>query len=693
MKKKGLFAILAVLAVFALVMTGCDTGGGTTKYTVTFDVNGGGGTAPAAQTVTAGQSVTLPGKGSMTAPADKPYFGGWSETAAGTALTGATYKPNSNQTLFAVWSATAVSAVVKFDKNGGGGTAPASIEDKNVGDTISLPGQGEMTAPTGKYFDGWSETSTGATLTGDTWVISGPDVTLYAVWKTGVAPGPAPIPVEEFSLANAWFAIYEIKLPAGKTWGDYDSKLTVDYKFDETNLLGSEARAVRLMGQYIPEEVANPRLGKYTPEDGTPSYVATVGNWPSGTSNEWIMATLASWGAAGSTPDKLSPWTYPTAETDIVADEWFTIWYPVTGVALDAEPVPGVSGTAVPEANWNKSCIGRLPQAADTGPFYFGVGVPGNTKTNTFQMTNVTLKGKGDTADAVGRPLYYTKDSQKFRALAGNMQDPGDDGLNTNMNGGLPGWKIISGEDGIVTKAAPTTEETVTITFNAQGGSATAALTVRKGEMVTHAQLGVASTKAGNKLLGWFTAATGGDKVSAATYFKICTGNVTYFAQWEALPDATTDVVVDMTTLKVSSFGGLGSLDTNAGLGPFNYKADQQYDAAIWFAYPTEINTYIYDHIEVVVTLAKITDSGDSTKDSKLAVHNGRADNSWSGGTSVYFPSEEVSTDDGDVTIELPIASTGIVIQHNKYGGTAEAPATADFTLTLKSIKLVAPTE
>jgi len=693
--KKGLFAILAILTVFAMVMTSCDTGGGDVTWDVTFDANGGtfsGGATTKVVSVKDGATVSAPSP-APTKTADATYrytLEDWYTEQTTTTKYNFAAKVTAEITLYAKWTQVDANSVIVTLNGNGGTVSPASLVVNKTSGTLS--DLSTVTATRSGYtFDKWTQNADGSgtvytsTSTGFT-----DDITIYAQWTAGSEPpeGPKPIPVEEISLANAWFAIYEITLPSGKKWSDYDAKLTVDYKFDETNLLGSEARAVRLMGNYLPVEVANPRLGKYT-DGGTTSYVATVGNWPSGTSNEWIMATLASWGNAGETPEKLSPWTYPEAEADINADEWFTIWYPVTGAAL-------AGGTAGPDVNWNKSGIGRLPGANDAGPFYFGVGVPGgNSNANTFQMTNVTLLGKEGTANAVGRPLYYTKDGQKFRALAGNMQDPGDDGLNTNMNGGNPGWRIISGEDGIVTKAAPTTEETVTISFDANGGSAvTTTVTVRKGEMVTHAQLNPTSTKAGNKLEGWFTEASGGVKVSAATYFKICTENATFYAQWTPLPNATEDVsivaegAVVQSGFKVSSFGGLGALNDNAGLGPFVFNSSkdastgQQYDAAIWFAYPADINTAIYDKIQIVVTLSDQT--GDTSLPMKLVFQNGRPVNSWSGGEASY---KELSSL-GDLDVELDVLSTGIMIQHNRNNDESSG-----FSLTIKSITLVAPTD
>ena len=80
-------------------------------YTVSFNVNGGTGTAPSSipQTSTGG-SITLPGKGSMTAPTAKPNFGGWVSTTGGTTALTSPYTPASSVTLYALWLAPADAA-------------------------------------------------------------------------------------------------------------------------------------------------------------------------------------------------------------------------------------------------------------------------------------------------------------------------------------------------------------------------------------------------------------------------------------------------------------------------------------------------------------------------------------------------------------------------------------------------------
>ncbi|MGL4956813.1 MAG: InlB B-repeat-containing protein [Bacteroidales bacterium] len=75
-------------------------------YTITFDVNDGGGTPPAVQSLEKGKSINLPTQGAMTAPSNKPRFLGWTldRTATTTALDPeSVYTPSADVKLYALW--------------------------------------------------------------------------------------------------------------------------------------------------------------------------------------------------------------------------------------------------------------------------------------------------------------------------------------------------------------------------------------------------------------------------------------------------------------------------------------------------------------------------------------------------------------------------------------------------------------
>jgi hypothetical protein len=192
--KRGFFAILAVLTVFAMVFTSCGDGSGDEKksdekFTVSFDLNGGTGTTPAAITQQSkGEAITLPGKDGLTGPTDKPNFVGWGATSdADTALT-SPYTPSKSIKLFAIWSATATPATITFNLNGGSGTAP-TMTGKNVGDSITLPGGDGLTGPTEKpNFVGWGATNNADTALSSPYTITSATVTFYAIWSATATP-------------------------------------------------------------------------------------------------------------------------------------------------------------------------------------------------------------------------------------------------------------------------------------------------------------------------------------------------------------------------------------------------------------------------------------------------------------------------------------------------------------------------
>jgi len=158
--------------------------GGVTLYAkwlcvVTFDLNGAtSGTTPAAQTISAGSVITLPGGTGL--HKTNYTFGGWNTNASGKGTNyaaGASYTPTGSVTLYAKWGYS-----VTFDLNGGDGTGPARqiVLD---GSEIMLPDGGRFYR-TGYTFGGWSTIRAG---TGTVYSANYPytptaDITLYARW-------------------------------------------------------------------------------------------------------------------------------------------------------------------------------------------------------------------------------------------------------------------------------------------------------------------------------------------------------------------------------------------------------------------------------------------------------------------------------------------------------------------------------
>jgi hypothetical protein len=165
------------------------------------------------------------------------------------------------------------------------------------------------------------------------------------------APALPPVPqgAERIMLDNGTYAIYRFDLPAGAKWSDYN-KITVEYMVDDANLKKPQRNSnnVRLMGNYKEEQFeVSGRVRNFNLMDSNAPYI--LDNTP---------RTFAGMGA--------------------VPDQWFTVEYNISGSAAHAQFV---------RAN--------LPAANATGPFFFGVGIPGQEEGRRFGITqlirNVTL--------------------------------------------------------------------------------------------------------------------------------------------------------------------------------------------------------------------------------------------------------------------------------------------------------------
>lgn len=147
-----------------------------TKYTVTYNANGGSG-APSATYGYYGKSTTL----STTIPDRDDYkFVGWATSSSSTSAkydAGDSVTLTSNLTLYAVWK----QDVYKISYNANGGSGAPSPQTKTAGVNLTL----STTIPSrnGYTFAGWATSSTGsvAYVAGSTYSKDA-EVTLYAVW-------------------------------------------------------------------------------------------------------------------------------------------------------------------------------------------------------------------------------------------------------------------------------------------------------------------------------------------------------------------------------------------------------------------------------------------------------------------------------------------------------------------------------
>ena len=145
-------------------------------YTVSYNANGGTG-APASQTKTYGQSLTL---SSVQPTSDTHNFKGWSTSRTGSVEynPGSTYTGNADLTLYAVWYIKTYA--VKYNANGGTGAPENQV--KTHGQSLTL----SSVKPTkdGYTFQGWSTTLNGSVQYNPGSAYTGnANLTLYAVWN------------------------------------------------------------------------------------------------------------------------------------------------------------------------------------------------------------------------------------------------------------------------------------------------------------------------------------------------------------------------------------------------------------------------------------------------------------------------------------------------------------------------------
>jgi len=170
------------VAVDNIVLTDGGAVSTPTTYTVTYNINSGSGTLPAAQSVNSGSSIILPSGNGLTRTGYT--FGGWNTSSAGTGTNydaNTSYTPTGNITLYAKWNAT---YTVTFNANNGTGTAPVA-QTVNAGTSITLPGGSGLTR-TGYTFSGWNTYSdgTGTNYDASTSYTPTGNVTLYAKWNS-----------------------------------------------------------------------------------------------------------------------------------------------------------------------------------------------------------------------------------------------------------------------------------------------------------------------------------------------------------------------------------------------------------------------------------------------------------------------------------------------------------------------------
>ena len=419
--KKLLYVLLAMTVAFA--MTGCPTdggdgGGGDTKYTVTFDLNGGTGDQPADRTIVKGRAIgALPEAPELTGK----LFDGW---VVGTTEITATYTVNGNITVKAAWFDPDDTKIKVKSYNPAGVTA-AEVEiefgtttwnDIKSKDAFARPKWSSAVTGDAYEFAGWYDVS------GDTGINGGnrldslnaddsaalpaieAGTIIQARWAS-TAFNPPSDAILKMALENGGYALFEFTLPEGKKASDYAS-VTAEFMVPESSLY-KQIRSFRLMGPYS-ETVFSGNAGNKTDDEGNGyAYTGDFTKDPNGL----MIAKFDTENATAIAHDNGYGWGYNWAGlqgkasgTPAAANEWFTVTYPFNSTGKN--PNNGFTGT-------------RLDL---TGKIYLGVGIPGPEA--GYSRASNTGKNRAVTD-------YYTAIVQAVK----NVKLVGTDGTTTDIVG------------------------------------------------------------------------------------------------------------------------------------------------------------------------------------------------------------------------------------------------------------------
>lgn len=551
-----------------------------TSYAISFNLNGATGTVPATINTYATATITLPGIGSMVAPAGKT-FAGWNTNAAGngTAYASAeTLSPQSAMTLYAQWTG-AASSVLSYNSNGAtSGTTPSSLTA--AGTYVVIDSNTGALAKSGFVFSGWNTAADGSGTTyqgTDNYLLSA-NVTLYAYWVAanytvtfagnGSTGGTVPAAITGVSVSTTLPSNTGNLVKAGYTfdgWNTLASGLGTSYA---TGATFSPTSSVTLYAKWtaLPTYTIT-YSGNGATSGGVP--VAQAGIYASVVldNNSGVLAKsgfyFAGWNTQadglGITYSAGSTFT-PTANITMYAlwsnVQTFTITYFGNSNTSGTVPLPqtGITSSAVVSSNtgslarlgyrfdgWNTAANGSgtayaaaasITPTADTSLYAQWVSVPTYT---------VTFNGNGQTSGST--PGAITSSDA-------NVTLPGNTGVLNNTGYTFNGWNTAANGTGThydVAAAYPLTANVTlyaewlgniyTLTYNANGATAgtVPSPTSGRGALVAASNSG-ALAKAGYTFSGWNTAGDGTGTSIAAGGTYTPGANVTLFAKWTALP-------------------------------------------------------------------------------------------------------------------------------------------------------------
>lgn len=452
-------------------------------YTISYDWNGGRGTAVSDVNYTFGTTaITLPLVGDRVK--DGYTFAGWSESSNGSALN-TTYIPSQTRTLYAIWNIG--NFTVTYDP-GRGTVANTTVAVQNgLATVLPLPTRSNFT------FNGWHTAVSGGSSVGSNGASFTPtsSQTVYARWiqnslygitdwlnRIGTVTTSSNI-ANTFSGSNSnssvAVSIPANALPAGTT-----------INFD---LVSSSTRATGVISNinYLVSIALSWLTGDETVPDTASDKPITVT-----ISNASIKAGAAAYAIVNNVSSLLGTATQDGVITvSITSDPEIVV----------AATRPGAPTSVAATSNGNQqSVVSWTAPSSDGGSAITGYTVTANTgATCTTSTTSCTIS-------SLTNGTAYT-----FTVTATN----------------IVGTSVAS------SSASATTAALYAVTFDAKGGSA-----VTSGSFLTASTVSepTAPTRTGYSFAGW--AATDGGSAEVFPYAPGVTAAITMYARWDALDNA-----------------------------------------------------------------------------------------------------------------------------------------------------------
>jgi len=488
-------------------------------FTVTYDANGGTGTAPTdSNAYTASSTVNVSSIGTLTKTGYA--FNGWNTSANGSGTARAASSTfsigSANVTLYAVWVA---GYTVTYDANGGTGTVPIDSNAYLASSTVTVSGISTLTK-TGYALTSWNTQSNGsgtAYATSSTFVIGSANVILYAQWTV------------------AYYVTYDGNTNTG---GATSTDSTPYLSGATTTVLDNTGSLVKTGYTFI---------GWNTLADGTGTTQATSSTLIIASANvtlyaQW-RATVTYNGVAntGGTVPVDSNQYKPGATVTVLNNTGslvktgytFTSWNTAadgSGTARATSSTFSITGNTILYAKWTAD-----PSATYTVTYY-GNGNTGGTvpvDSGTY-LAGATTTVLSNTGSLVKTGYTFT-------------------GWNTLANGSgtarATSSTITIGSANITLYAKWTADavSTYTVTYNGNGDTAGTipvdANTYIAGATVTVLNNTGSLVKTGSTFTGWNTLANGsGTNRATSSTFAMGSANVTLYAKWTVNQAATYSV-------------------------------------------------------------------------------------------------------------------------------------------------------